>query len=167
MDVTFADYHARTRSSPEGAATYLYRYFRLDGRLLYVGITSDPVRRNEGHMDAIWWPYAGLVRYEAFPTRELAEAAESFAIENECPDHNAQLRPCDDAPSFGWFWDRAGGQFQGECPAWFALSKRGAVALAQDAPEWWARPYQQIGEPGNLNYHVIMGELPLAPERLC
>lgn len=69
--------------------TILYRYFDIDGNLLYVGITKDQSKRFSSHnRKAEWMPQAVQCTLEHFETRAEAKAAETFAIQNEKPLYN-------------------------------------------------------------------------------
>lgn len=72
--------------------TWLYRAVDASGELLYVGITSDPVKRMDAHIkDASpWVPFANDVELYEFPSREAAAAAERTAISDEAPTYNIQ-----------------------------------------------------------------------------
>lgn len=71
----------------------LYRYFDVDGRLLYVGITEDPLARHNAHKaTAAWWSSVdhARTRYEWFTDREDARRAELSTIRSEHPIWNKQ-----------------------------------------------------------------------------
>jgi hypothetical protein len=79
-------------------ACYLYRHYHPNGDLLYVGISLEPLRRQDRHVKAAAWRtmiYRILI--EPFATREEALAAEEAAIRNEFPKfnsvHNGQRHP--------------------------------------------------------------------------
>lgn len=77
----------RTQPQPEPVA--LYRYWDTEGRLLYVGITNDPIRRRDQHSrDATWWPFASQYVVEWHHNRAAARRAESKAIRRERPMFN-------------------------------------------------------------------------------
>ena len=70
-------------------ATTLYRFFDVDERLLYVGITSRGPNRWRNHEDSrAWWAQVARSTTEHFDAREDAIAAERAAIRNEQPIHN-------------------------------------------------------------------------------
>ena len=73
--------------------TELYRWFDENGMLLYVGITSDPKRREAEHRRQSRWFYlATQKRTEEYPNRSAAMNAEAVAIETEAPKFNVDLR---------------------------------------------------------------------------
>jgi hypothetical protein len=69
----------------------LYRHFDAAGRLLYVGVSADPVRRGYEHACRTPWK-AQSVKMEAvwLPSREDALQAEAEAIRTEAPIFNVQ-----------------------------------------------------------------------------
>jgi Arm DNA-binding domain len=67
----------------------LYRHYDVDGNLLYVGISLEPLRRQQKHMDTVDWRTAIFqIVIEPFATREDAIEAEESAIRNEHPKYN-------------------------------------------------------------------------------
>lgn len=69
--------------------TALYRHFDDEGRLLYVGISLDPLKRTAQHMQQAYW--ADRIRgisIEWLPTRGMAIDAEERAIAEEEPAYN-------------------------------------------------------------------------------
>jgi DNA-binding transcriptional regulator YhcF (GntR family)/predicted GIY-YIG superfamily endonuclease len=82
--------------------TALYRLYDSADQLLYIGIAKNPKARWRGHASsasATWWPRVERKEVEWFPTREVADAAETAAINTERPLYNrakAQRR------SVGW-----------------------------------------------------------------
>jgi DNA-binding XRE family transcriptional regulator len=74
--------------APDRSAV-LYRFFDADDRLLYVGITENPVIRAGGHrLSSPWWTQAVRMTMERFGTRVEAWEAETRAITDECPLYN-------------------------------------------------------------------------------
>lgn len=68
---------------------YVYRFYDLDGGLLYVGITRDMSQRFAAHRrDALWWVDVASVTVEVTAGRAEAEYAEAVAILSERPAHN-------------------------------------------------------------------------------
>lgn len=83
--------------------TMLYRHFDKRRKLLYVGISSDALKRAKSHGQKPWGHLIAKITVEHFPTREEAEAAEKAAILAELPrfniTHARQKRlPLDAAP---------------------------------------------------------------------
>lgn len=71
--------------------TALYRLYDADGVLLYVGIAKDPEQRWQGHAysaNSPWWPLVARKTVTWFPSREVADLAETEAIKDERPIHN-------------------------------------------------------------------------------
>lgn len=71
--------------------TALYRFFSVEGALLYVGIAFDPDSRAKQHAATkSWWGNVDQARttVEWHPDREAAETAELAAIRAENPLHN-------------------------------------------------------------------------------
>ena len=71
--------------------TAVYRLFAVDGQLLYVGMTHDPLQRFAVHRsERAWWPTVDRrkTRLVWFDSRAEAEAAETAAIRDESPLHN-------------------------------------------------------------------------------
>lgn len=81
------------RKSPDRFAataepTTLYRYYDEAGRLLYVGISNDALRRMGQHAAKDWAPQVRSWHPVHFATRAEAEAAERHAIRTERPVYN-------------------------------------------------------------------------------
>ena len=68
--------------------TSLYRHFDIDGALLYVGMSLNHVARLRQHSSKSWFFEVVRVDVEHFATRELADAAETRAIQTEKPRYN-------------------------------------------------------------------------------
>lgn len=67
----------------------LYRYFTIDGELLYIGITVDPPVRDRTHRrKAEWYELVSYRSSEWYDTIYLAEDAERIAIKTERPVFN-------------------------------------------------------------------------------
>lgn len=86
--------------------TALYRYFDVDGRLLYVGVAKDPDKRDrEHHCTSEWYEHAVRREIEWHDTRQDALAAERQAIRNELPlfnRHGARVDPEDVSDYVFW-----------------------------------------------------------------
>jgi hypothetical protein len=64
----------------------VYRFFDIDGRLVYVGYTASLSHRLEQHRrGASWWPQVHRGTYEVFDDEETAREAEAKAILFERP----------------------------------------------------------------------------------
>jgi len=75
---------------------YLYRFFDVDGRLLYVGIARDLGSRFLAHRRrSEWWADVATGTTETHPSRADAELAEAIAIHSEHPLHNV-ARPTEE-----------------------------------------------------------------------
>jgi predicted GIY-YIG superfamily endonuclease len=80
-------------SSISDDETWLYRLYRKDGTLLYVGITKDWNKRVKQHrQQQPWWHEVDAVFKQLFLNRASAKAAESAAIRTENPLHNKAER---------------------------------------------------------------------------
>jgi hypothetical protein len=74
---------------PDDKPVSLHRHYDREGRLLYVGIAADSLRRLSGHRyKSNWRNEIVRVDVEHFPKREGALAAERTAIRIEKPLHN-------------------------------------------------------------------------------
>jgi hypothetical protein len=74
--------------------TSVYRYFDLEGRIIYVGVTSrGPQRQAQHAVTADWWPYVSTQDVEHLPTREAALKREKWLIEHHRPPFNRQHNP--------------------------------------------------------------------------
>lgn len=85
------------RLATEAAASasglhYLYRWFDKDGVLLYVGISTEPLKRERDHWLNSWWShFASVVAVDAEPCadgRAEAERIELETIRAEAPMFN-------------------------------------------------------------------------------
>jgi hypothetical protein len=79
--------------------TCLYRHFSSDGRLLYVGVAIDAIRRLAKHRhESQWFDQIATVTIERYPSRTAALKAERLAIEDEKPAYNVHraLEPADE-----------------------------------------------------------------------
>jgi hypothetical protein len=77
---------------------YLYRHYHPSGELLYVGVSLEPLRRQDSHLKkATWRDMICRILNEPFRTREEALAAEETAIRTEFPKfnftHNTRRHP--------------------------------------------------------------------------
>ncbi|MFE2850607.1 GIY-YIG nuclease family protein [Streptomyces lavendulae] len=84
---------------PDQGKTGLYRLYDRQGRLLYIGISTDPAKRFNTHRwdrGKPWRDRIASYTAEWLDTREEAEAAEVQAIRAELPLHNRMHHPdCD------------------------------------------------------------------------
>ncbi len=79
---------------------YVYRFYDVDGGLLYVGITRDMSQRFAAHRrDAKWWVDVASVTVEVTAGRAEAEYIEAVAILSERPAHNRSRPSIDRARS--------------------------------------------------------------------
>ena len=70
---------------------YLYRHYHPNGDLLYVGVSLEPLRRQDRHLkEADWRSMICRILIEPFETREEALAAEELAIRTEFPKFNSR-----------------------------------------------------------------------------
>lgn len=70
---------------PPGSVTTLYRFFSVDGDLLYVGISHRMDSRLSQHRRAKPWVEVASIELEHFTSREYALEAEAEAIRRELP----------------------------------------------------------------------------------
>ena len=72
----------------------LYRHYAVDGTLLYVGQTANPMQRLASHASSSTW-HTSIARIdlEWHPSRSAALRAERRAIEAERPVHNIPCTP--------------------------------------------------------------------------
>ena len=76
-------------SMPSPGRTAVYRLSGLENRLLYVGITTNPLQRWANHASTQeWWPDVAVREIEWFATRAEAETAEAKAIDEDAPKWN-------------------------------------------------------------------------------
>jgi hypothetical protein len=76
------------------STTSLYRYYDAKDFLIYVGITSQGIARNQQHnSDKDWWPFVHHQTVEHFPTRAIALKQEKAAILLNQPPFNRQHNP--------------------------------------------------------------------------
>lgn len=77
--------------SRRGRQTCLYRFYDVQGYLLYVGITNSLEGRTSNHRSTKpWWGLVATMTVERFPSRAEAEIAERVAIRDELPAFNVQ-----------------------------------------------------------------------------
>lgn len=81
-----------TRRTWSDCKTAVYRHFDADGRLLYVGCSSDPHGRFVNHKCKSAWAFqVATISIEWFENRATALAAERAAILTEKPPFNSAL----------------------------------------------------------------------------
>lgn len=69
--------------------TAIYRHFDADGRLLYVGLSKNPFKRQMFHLYRAHWFYeVASISIEWFDTKSAARDAEERAIRAEAPLFN-------------------------------------------------------------------------------
>jgi len=71
--------------------SHLYRFYDADKVLLYVGVTTNPMRRWAEHRNGPWWRSARFLAIEPVPPAERLQR-EQQAIESEHPRFN-RMRP--------------------------------------------------------------------------
>jgi predicted GIY-YIG superfamily endonuclease len=77
----------------------LYRHYDAQGGLLYIGISSEVLRRLGEHRQSRWYRSIALITIEPFPTWKAAQAAERAAIRAEWPRYNAETRGRPEQPT--------------------------------------------------------------------
>lgn len=93
---------ARMIHRATGDEVAVYRFYDANDRLLYVGISKDPMNRWQEHMGRRWW--ADVVSYEVrwHPSRADARTEEKRAMADEDPVYNIHS-----APRHGAHWRAA------------------------------------------------------------
>ena len=86
----------------EGDEVAVYRLFDKEGRLLYVGISKDPMNRWQEHRANGWWRRVASYEVRWHPTRAEARAEEKTAMASEDALHNIHS-----APRHGSYWRAA------------------------------------------------------------
>lgn len=67
----------------------VYRFFGADSRLIYIGSSEAPLKRQRQHESSTpWWPEVADVQVQRYPTIFEARAAERIAIDAEKPLYN-------------------------------------------------------------------------------
>jgi predicted GIY-YIG superfamily endonuclease len=122
----------------------LYRFYDSTGRLLYVGITSNPVARFRQHrQDKVWWSDVADIKMQHFGSRTDLEMAEKIAIRDERPLWNVMHARKVDSQSV----DKAKKSHSSEpvwaCSnchcgkgAWLFMSREQDIA-AETCRSWW------------------------------
>ena len=75
---------------PDSGRTALYRYFRADGKPLYIGITNHLEDRKKAHAATHWAREVSAFTVEWFEVEAEAAAAETAAIRSEAPLYNVR-----------------------------------------------------------------------------
>lgn len=66
----------------------VYRFFDVNGRLLYVGKGLNPEERKKSHQRRIWWPDVESETVEWYESEQAALDSEDRAIRDENPLYN-------------------------------------------------------------------------------
>jgi hypothetical protein len=83
-------HHPRVSNEGEQRETAVYRLYDGSDRLLYVGISHNPIARWGTHSGRSWWPDAARFMIVWHSTRRSAAKEERAAIQSESPLHNIQ-----------------------------------------------------------------------------
>lgn len=77
----------------DGDEVAVYRLFDSEGRLLYVGISKDPMNRWQEHRGNSWWRQVASYEVRWHPTRAEARVEEKEAMASESAQHNIHSAP--------------------------------------------------------------------------
>jgi hypothetical protein len=81
-------------SPPKRDDHWVYRCYAEDGRLLYVGITSNGIKRFRRHgNERDWWPDTARIEIEHFESRKETEDRERELIRELKPPYNTRGKP--------------------------------------------------------------------------
>ena len=96
---------ARPEKSARATAWLVYRHFDADGVLLYVGTSTDWLRRTEEHRrEAPWFAEVANITIQRFPTAEEMTSAEKEAVAEEKPLYNLVLQQPSFREKFPLLW---------------------------------------------------------------
>lgn len=129
----------------------LYRWYDVDQRLIYIGITSAPKHRFKMHRNWWVWKYVSTVELERFPDKVAAEVAEQSAIETEHPAFNVVHTPLQKNRPAGphsfvlQFAPLPGAR---PAPGRPAIIDRGTGQVTTFAAALGATPAQRVGQRG-------------------
>ncbi|MFJ2675100.1 GIY-YIG nuclease family protein [Streptomyces sp. NPDC087525] len=84
---------ARMIHRAEGEEVALYRFFDEAEKLLYVGISKDPMHRWEEHRAKSWWSQIATYEVVWYASRAEARGAEKEAMRSESPTDNIHSAP--------------------------------------------------------------------------
>lgn len=89
--MTAVTMRVRMPQRAEGDEVAVYRLFEESGRLLYVGISKDPLVRWQEHIGSRdWWPRVAEYEIAWCPNRAEARAVERAVIAGEQPAYNSR-----------------------------------------------------------------------------
>jgi hypothetical protein len=71
----------------------LYQLFDAAGRLLYVGISKDPMERWLAYRNTSWWPAVARYEWQWYPSRAAARGAEKEVLAADIAAHNIHSTP--------------------------------------------------------------------------
>lgn len=78
-----------SRADRTNAVHWVYRCFDIEGRLIYVGSTTNVFNRLQQHQNTSWWaPTVAKVNSAVYANGILARAVERVAIRDEIPRWN-------------------------------------------------------------------------------
>lgn len=144
--------------------TALYRHFDAAGRLLYVGISLNSIKRTAQHKHgARWFQAIARIDIEWLPERTAALAAEAIAIARENPAWNiagraaAKVVAADPMLRPGWaVIDRETGAADG----WYFTQEDGPEMLDYWSSEFPSRRFALIERTGYERWPLGVGATP-------
>lgn len=113
--------------------TARYRCYDGDGRLLYVGMSTNPEGRLMGHrLYAPWWPDMVRTVVDWYPDRYAAREAELQAMREESSVHNKEglTLPAQGMPKWGTRWALDALRMSGEGASALSIAK--ALGVSPD-----------------------------------
>ena len=67
---------------------YVYSYYDINGRPIYVGKTQDVFSRHKSHRKDAWMKYAKTIGVRTYPSKRDMNVAEMYYISERRPTYN-------------------------------------------------------------------------------